>query len=89
MCCCLKKESYIWGVYNFLFFFIARIMNCRNYDHHSSHTELLLFVADTSQGNKSDVKTELAHQFHCTLRYRTSLTSLCFKCNGTDVPIQF
>ena len=30
MCCCLKKESFIWGVHNFLFFFIARIMNCRN-----------------------------------------------------------
>ena len=35
MCCCLQKESFIWGVCNFLFFFIARIMNCRNYDHHS------------------------------------------------------
>ena len=37
MCCCLQKESFIWGVCNFLFFFIARIMNCRNYDQNSSH----------------------------------------------------
>ena len=37
LCCCLQKESFIWGVCNFLFFFIARIMNCRNYDHHSSN----------------------------------------------------
>ena len=35
LCCCLQKESFIWEVCNFLFFFIARIMNCRNYDHHS------------------------------------------------------
>ena len=35
LCCCLKKESFILRVHNFLIFFIARIMNCRNYDHHS------------------------------------------------------
>ena len=36
LCCCLEKESFIWEVYNFLFIFIARILNCRNYDHHST-----------------------------------------------------
>ena len=35
-----EKESFIWAVHNFLFFFIARIMNCRNYDHHSKQGSL-------------------------------------------------